>query len=412
MPEQRRGWGVTREDSQPGLSGAKSPGCPIMSVVPQDAPVFPDPDQVARWISPYRFGPYLAAANHDHEAALRLYEWNAAASAAFLEVFHYLEVLLRNAMDEVLAPLEVVPTARLRPHDGWWFLSRTFLSDRGQAVAATSRDQLPVGEQGKRDKVLANLTLGFWEGLFTSTYENLFRHHLRECFPSRPESGFERKDVSTRLEALRKLRNRVAHHEPVWNQPLEELHEQALDIVGWLDTDAGRWVRQRSRVPAVLADRPVPAAPLAVIVPAARAWPLYQRTGAYVCQPGRFFQQISHLAFYTDGEIKPEVAQVLERRDGVPWAATEIARLKSTRDPRDDALAAIIRAARAAGWDEFDTYQVFFLSRPGEPGHVTLSAPLPNTRSGRGSAYVQRQRYARVDDLRRAVTTADLPIGR
>jgi hypothetical protein len=279
-------------------------------------------------------------------------------------------------------------------------------------VALASREQLPEGERNKRDKVLANLTFGFWEGLFTSTYEDLFRHHLLQCFPARPPSGFERKDVSSRLEALRKLRNRVAHHEQVYRQPLEELYEQALDIVGWIDPDAATWVRQRSRVPAVLEGRPVPAPPLAVVVPAARAWSLYLRTGAYVCRAGRFFQKVSHLAFYADGEIKPEVPQITERRDHVAWASTEIARLKATKDPRDDDLAELIKAARSSEWDEHETYQVFFLTRPGGAGHVTLPAALPNPRSGRGSAYVQRQRYATVEDLRRAASTADLPIGR
>jgi hypothetical protein len=93
----------------------------------------PSPEQMVRWISRYRFRPYLAAANYDHEAALQLYEWNAEASAAFLEVFHYVEVLLRNVMDDVMSGLEVAPTARLRPHDGWWFLSGPSSASAGTA---------------------------------------------------------------------------------------------------------------------------------------------------------------------------------------------------------------------------------------------------------------------------------------
>ena len=82
--------------------------------------------------------------------------------------------------------------------------------------------------------------------------------------------------------------------------------------------------------------------------------------------------------------------------------------MSSTRDRRDAVRAKLSKASRAAGWTEYDSYQVFFLTAPGEPGHVRLPTPLVNTRSGRGSAYVQRQRYVRVNDLMAAATTADL----
>lgn len=375
----------------------------------------PSREQAERWLSRYRYRPYLTAANDDHVAALALYEWNASVSAAFLEIFAILEVMLRNAVDQVLSPFEVPHTARLRIQDGWWFGSRTFLSEQGHNVFATTRERLPEGDKFKRDKVLAELSFGFWTGLFSKDYDELFRHHLIACFPHHPGKGFDRKSVSSRLEELRKLRNWSAHHQPVYSRPLEELHEQALDLIGWIDPDAAVWAGLVSRVPTLLAARPVPAPPLAVVVPAAQAWPLYGLVAAYVCQPRRFFQQVSHIAFYHQNQIEPEIAKILDRFDDVPWSDAEISRLRATKDPRDAALADVIRAAIAAGWTGAPSYQVFLLTPAGAPestGHVTLPAPIPNTRSGRGSAYVQRQRYASVDALRTATTTSAIPVWR
>lgn len=375
----------------------------------------PTRDQAERWLSRYRYRPYLTAANDDHAAAVSLYEWNASVSAAFLEIFSILEVVLRNGIDQILAPFEVPHTARHRIQDGWWFGSRTFLSERGHNVFVTTRERLPESDQFKRDKVLAELSFGFWTGLFSSEYDELFRHHLVDCFPHRPARGFDRKTVSSRLEQLRKLRNWTAHHQPVHSRPLEELHEQALDLISWIDPDAAAWAGGISRVPALLLARPVPVPPLALVVPATQAWPLYGSVSAYVCQPGRFFQQVSHIAFYHHNRIEPEIAKILDRFDDVPWSSTEISRLRASKDPRDANLATIIKESRAAGWTHSPTYQVFLLTPAGaaaHTGHVKLPAPIPNTKSGRGNAYVHRQRYASVDALRTAPTTSDIPAWR
>lgn len=43
-----------------------------------------------------------------------------------------------------------------------------------------------------------------------------------------------------------------------------------------------------------------------VIVAARRAWPEYQRFGAYICQPERSFRAgLTHFGFYADGAIQP-----------------------------------------------------------------------------------------------------------
>ncbi|MDQ2737381.1 MAG: Abi family protein [Actinomycetota bacterium] len=368
----------------------------------------PDRATVAAWLSPYRYEPFYTAANRDHDSALRLYEWNAKISAAFLELFHYLEVLLRNQIDAQLAPLEVDPSARIRAAAGWWFASSTFVTKEALESVSRSRAQLGEPQSFNRDKMIANLPFGFWEGMFGSEYEDLWRQHLVRCFPYR-QPGTTRTTISKPLEDLRKLRNRIAHHSPIYDYPLAHLVNQAIDIIAAIDPAARDWITNTTDIRGQLALRPIPPRPLAVIVPAREGWPLYQDQRAYICQAGRFFRDVSHIAFYADGEVKPEIPRIVIHRDNVPWDAAEIRRLIMTRDPRDKALAEVIKRARSAGWTD-STYQVFVLTKPGDSGHETLPGPIPNTRRGRGSGYVQRQRYSSLVELRAAHTTDDLTV--
>lgn len=367
--------------------------------------------RVPQWVSEARFEEYLVAANHDYESALRLYEWNVAVSAGFFELISHVEVALRNSVDLILTPLEVAESARIDVALGWWFASPSFLDKEALKYYETACKHLGKrASTASRDKVLASMTFGLWEAVFGKKYENLFRKHLVHAFPNRPK-GFVRASVHTPVLALRILRNRIAHHQAIFDQPLEERFEQAMDILRWIDPDLQAWVSRASRIPGLLDERPPAAESVAVVVPAKDAWAFYLEHGVYICQPERYFRNVSHLGFYAEKAIQLEVPKVLRRIDDVTWTPEEIGRLKGTHREEDQALADVIKAGLASHW-KGPAHQVFFLTRPGEEGeqqgHVTLENTLDNLRSGRGSGWVQRQRYVSVADLRSARTLAEL----
>lgn len=366
---------------------------------------------LGKWITQPRLEEYLVAANRDENAARELYEWNADVSSAFFELIAYVEVILRNSVDHILQPLEVVESARVLPRNGWWFSSSTFLEDHDlefyrTAIRRFGSDSHAVG----RDKTLATLTFGIWAAVFSKSYEQLFRSHLVYAFPHRDE-GFKRETVQQRVLALRNLRNRIAHHQAIFDLPLEERYEQAMDLLRWIDPEVEQWVTNLCRVPSLLDGRPAAAESIVVVVPAVDAWPFYLSHGAYICQPGRFFKNVSHIAFYKDAAIQPEVATILERDDHVAWAPTEVGRRIRLGTPHDRRIAEIIRDSRTTIWTGTE-YQLFLLSRPDnagrEKGHVTLPAPIVQTKRGRGSAWVQRQRYVSLSALQSASSVADL----
>ena len=156
--------------------------------------------------------------------------------------------------------------------------------------------------------------------------------------------------------------------------------------------------------------------PDVVIVAANNAYPEYQHTHAYVCQPAsqRTFQpQIKRLGFYASGAIQPEVPEILDHRGEVEISARNVAALHASGIESDRLFAEAIERYMA-----YSTYaknapfpaQIFLLAAPTDPGTRLFDRPIKNTtkaRTGRGYAWTLGQRYARADALRRGPSTTD-----
>jgi hypothetical protein len=104
--------------------------------------------------------------------------------------------------------------------------------------------------------VVAELTLGFWRYLVASRYERtLWLDCLRQAFPELRGRGM-RRDVSDAVRDLHLARNRMAHHEPMFNRPIGDLRAEALRVAGWLCPVSRQWIDAQCRVPQLLASRP------------------------------------------------------------------------------------------------------------------------------------------------------------
>ncbi|KKY03852.1 hypothetical protein PK69_22540 [Xanthomonas phaseoli pv. phaseoli] len=77
-------------------------------------------------------------------------------------------------------------------------------------------------------QLIAQLTMFFWKRLFSSDYEDsLWKRGLKELFPRK---SIKRGDVGKHLEIVYEARNRIAHHEPIHGQRLQQLM-QSLDFL-------------------------------------------------------------------------------------------------------------------------------------------------------------------------------------
>lgn len=211
------------------------------------------PEEIKAWISEARFKNYLDAASGDQACAVQLYNWNAEVSGAFLQVFHHVEVLLRNAVDR-----QFPDTPRSEPVAIWadavWLTDPKVLEDEGrERVNDAIRRLTNANRHQTRDRVVAALSFGFWTALFTGRYDELWRSHLRHAFPN---GDGRRKQVGKLVQGIGRVRNRVAHHEAIFGYDLWREHEKALGLAGLIDADARAFVEGESRVPDILCRRP------------------------------------------------------------------------------------------------------------------------------------------------------------
>lgn len=207
-----------------------------------------------RSFSPERMSTYLVAAGGAGDAALRLYAWNTAVSAAFYASLQGLEVALRNSMHDRLAS---------RYGAEWYDNEDAGIDMRGVARIESAKDDLRRnGRAAEPSRMVAALSFGFWISLLghggrvddsgrKANYEmTLWRPALRGAFPCR--EALTRRQAHSPLDHLRVLRNRIAHHEPIFRRHLSRDHERILEVTGWISPGAREWIESHSRTPELL----------------------------------------------------------------------------------------------------------------------------------------------------------------
>ena len=129
----------------------------------------------------------------------------------------------------------------------WWNTTALLHSSDqhrcAEAISAASKRHKSAVQPGH---VVAEFTFGFWTGLVANRYhERLWVPALHRAFPQLNEA---RRELHRKLETLRKLRNRIAHHEPAFARNLAADHERLLHVLEAISPEAALWVRQNSRV--------------------------------------------------------------------------------------------------------------------------------------------------------------------
>ena len=183
-----------------------------------------------------RLSYYLSECDNDLESALRMYELNTRLSAAFYSPLQGLEILVRNDMNLQLQ-------ATFGPD--WHDLSIICLQQR--QIDDINRTIIGIDDENPSNgAIVAELSFGFWVGLLSSRNENeIWRKALHKAFPNRPR-GIERKAVQGALDSIRRLRNRIAHHEKILHRDLRANHATILEIAGWCCPDTRDWIASLS----------------------------------------------------------------------------------------------------------------------------------------------------------------------
>ncbi|ODQ95660.1 hypothetical protein BFG51_03340 [Dietzia alimentaria] len=183
-----------------------------------------------------------------------LYAWNVQVSAAYFEVIGHVEVLLRNFISnrlEAASPL---------PH--WYDDQQRFqFNKHARRNIQNARGRLVDPETTGR--VVAELSFDFWRFLLVQNHEvTIWRVLRRQGMPHYPQPQ-SRQPFEDCVERIYRLRNRIAHHEPlihpdttVETRRLDQLSTDLDTLARWIDPGAADWIASVSRVSQVRLLRP------------------------------------------------------------------------------------------------------------------------------------------------------------
>lgn len=229
----------------------------------------PSPD-LEQWLSPPRLARYVDACG-DRAKGLSLYEWNTNMASALMRDIGYLEVGLRNAYDRCLLEASGLDWA---VDPDFTLFSTANATNRAANLTKLDQEEYElrnlllqarehVGEAG-RGKIVAELMFGFWWRLTTRRLTaSIWTPYLHKAF----KGGMTRPQVHGAVINLNNLRNRVAHHEPLFtrNVHLPNRLDEIDALLMGLNPAMGTWVISTSTCRAQLALAPIsiPTGPLA-----------------------------------------------------------------------------------------------------------------------------------------------------
>jgi len=197
-------------------------------------------------LSQPRFQTYLVAKQGSHAKAMDLYEWNAKISNALFFPMHVCEVAIRNAASEAISAVF---------GQNWPYLQafwHTLPNIRGPLFNPRKElEKVAARYPNAPGKVIADLKFVFWESIFTSRFDvQIWHRHILNVLPNSGtylngmSPGDVRGQVHTSLELIRKTRNRIAHHEPVFSRNLQAVLDASMMLIQLRCQDTHQWVTQ------------------------------------------------------------------------------------------------------------------------------------------------------------------------
>jgi hypothetical protein len=190
-------------------------------------------------ISAPRFTRYLSACNYHQERAEKLYRLNLRFSQKMYAVVGVFEVILRNSIDRHYqmqkGPLWLEEAVM---HNGYLEIFPEL--EKSYHTVQEAIQQL--GLEYTHDRLIARLGFGFWAYQFSNKEYAASGNTLLQIFPNKPY-GIRQKDIFKDLIKINKLRNRIAHYEPICfdsstdeisSIPIQRRYELVLKILSWL----------------------------------------------------------------------------------------------------------------------------------------------------------------------------------
>jgi hypothetical protein len=149
-------------------------------------------------------------------------------------------VVLRNQLERVL----------ICTYGSQWYASASFIptldpwarNELQKTVTKLTRTN-PVTHSGA---VVSESVFGFWTALFGVHYnQTIWFAHDRELFPFATTQQRHIQQIRTDLKMIRDLRNRIAHHEPIWqDKDLLVKYQSIMRLLEWMNPQVALWLKR------------------------------------------------------------------------------------------------------------------------------------------------------------------------
>ena len=210
-------------------------------------------------LSTERLSAYAVPEDTDEVDSVARYLWNLALCSALQPALHTLEVTVRNHLftvsrrivDESALSFDSIPC--------WLDAQPSLLADREREAVEQAKKTIGIRRSPMTEgRLVSTLGFGFWVSLCKRPYEQgrtrgprLWPELATKRFPHIPKAKRTRSQIFHALDPLRDLRNRVSHHEAVWDRKLNRSHQEMLEILAWINRDLATTLKAHSPLPAV-----------------------------------------------------------------------------------------------------------------------------------------------------------------
>ena len=192
-----------------------------------------------RLLSQSRLATYYQLFPNDKQKAIEYYQLNTQIAESLYPLLSNLEIVLRNAITNSFS-------IHFKNTNWYALVNYPELQDQiniAKSKITASKNQITI------DKLVSELTFGFWTSLFNKNYAKDYWKPLMYAFPLLDKQQKHRNLIAFKLNNIRKFRNRIFHYEPICKDLniLSINHANILEILQAINTDIVLWTKQIDR---------------------------------------------------------------------------------------------------------------------------------------------------------------------
>ena len=165
-----------------------------------------------------RMQKYVQACGGDTRRAMTLYRYNLKLSQELFTLVSCFEVALRNRIDKQMVAHLGNDWLRdaILPNGVLYYDRRV---ENTRKIIEKAYNGLMREGNYSHSKLLSEMEFGVWKYMFSNAAYALMGQRLLQIFPNKPRSSRQHRYDNTyifqELDYINKLRNRIAHHEPI-----------------------------------------------------------------------------------------------------------------------------------------------------------------------------------------------------